>query len=146
MRMETRQEIVARIRRNPRAWALCSFGLLMPLPSVLGWRYFGGDYGDIEWFDPIANGLLLLGFLCCVAAAFLCSGTFRHRLGLAGLAVVGYIASVSAAMIVCYFTLGPQKDWERRDQPPNHALQRTRRECRGCIRCLPCAGSLSLGR
>ena len=29
---------------------------------------------------------------------------------------------------------------------PNHALQRTRRERRGCNRCLPCAGSLSLGR
>jgi hypothetical protein len=30
--------------------------------------------------------------------------------------------------------------------PPNHALQRTRRERRGCNRCVPCAGSLSLGR
>jgi hypothetical protein len=29
---------------------------------------------------------------------------------------------------------------------PNHALQRTRREHHGCNRCLPCAGSLSLGR
>ena len=29
---------------------------------------------------------------------------------------------------------------------PNHALQRTRRERRGCNRCVPCAGSLSLGR
>jgi hypothetical protein len=28
----------------------------------------------------------------------------------------------------------------------NHALQRTRRERRGCHRCVPCAGSLSLGR
>ena len=28
----------------------------------------------------------------------------------------------------------------------NHALQRTRRERRGCNRCVPCAGSLSLGR
>ena len=27
----------------------------------------------------------------------------------------------------------------------NHALQRTRRERRGCNRCVPCAGSLSLG-
>ena len=31
-------------------------------------------------------------------------------------------------------------------EPPNHALQRTRRERRGCSRCVPCAGSLSLGR
>jgi len=30
--------------------------------------------------------------------------------------------------------------------PPNHALQRTRRERRGCNRCVPCAGSLSLAR
>jgi hypothetical protein len=30
--------------------------------------------------------------------------------------------------------------------PPNHALQRTRRERRGCNRGVPCAGSLSLGR
>jgi len=29
---------------------------------------------------------------------------------------------------------------------PNHALQRTRRERRGCNRRLPCAGSLSFGR
>ena len=29
---------------------------------------------------------------------------------------------------------------------PNHALQRTRRERRGCSRGVPCAGSLSLGR
>ena len=29
---------------------------------------------------------------------------------------------------------------------PNHALQRTRRERRGCSRCVPSAGSLSLGR
>jgi hypothetical protein len=29
---------------------------------------------------------------------------------------------------------------------PNHALQRTRRERRGCNCCVPCAGSLSLGR
>ena len=28
----------------------------------------------------------------------------------------------------------------------NHALQRTRRERRGCNPCVPCAGSLSLGR
>jgi hypothetical protein len=28
----------------------------------------------------------------------------------------------------------------------NHTLQRTRRERRGCHRCVPCAGSLSLGR
>jgi len=28
---------------------------------------------------------------------------------------------------------------------PNHALQRTRRGRRGCNRCVPCAGSLSLG-
>jgi hypothetical protein len=28
----------------------------------------------------------------------------------------------------------------------NHALQRTRRERRGSNRCVPCAGSLSLGR
>jgi fatty acid desaturase len=33
-----------------------------------------------------------------------------------------------------------------RDQPPNHALQRTRRGRRGGSRRLPCAGSLSLGR
>jgi hypothetical protein len=32
------------------------------------------------------------------------------------------------------------------DQPPNHALQRTRRGRRGCNRGVPCAGSLSLGR
>ena len=31
------------------------------------------------------------------------------------------------------------------DRTPNHALQRTRRERRGCKRCVPCAGSLSLG-
>jgi hypothetical protein len=30
--------------------------------------------------------------------------------------------------------------------PPNHALQRTRRGHRGCNPCVPCAGSLSLGR
>jgi hypothetical protein len=30
--------------------------------------------------------------------------------------------------------------------PSNHALQRTRRERRGCNHCVPCAGSLSLGR
>src|SRR5688572_28894943 len=30
-------------------------------------------------------------------------------------------------------------------QRPNHALQRTRRERRGCHRCVPCAGSLSSG-
>jgi hypothetical protein len=30
--------------------------------------------------------------------------------------------------------------------PPNHALQRTRRVRRGCNHCVPCAGSLSLGR
>jgi hypothetical protein len=29
--------------------------------------------------------------------------------------------------------------------PSNHALQRTRRGRRGCKRCVPCAGSLSLG-
>ena len=29
---------------------------------------------------------------------------------------------------------------------PNHALQRTRRERHGCNCCVPCAGSLSLGR
>jgi hypothetical protein len=31
-------------------------------------------------------------------------------------------------------------------QRDNHALQRTRRARRGCNRCVPCAGSLSLGR
>jgi len=35
---------------------------------------------------------------------------------------------------------------QRRKGMPNHALQRTRRERRGCNRCLLCAGSLSLGR
>ncbi len=30
--------------------------------------------------------------------------------------------------------------------PPNHALQQTRRERRGCNRCVPWAGSLSLDR
>lgn len=30
--------------------------------------------------------------------------------------------------------------------PSNYALQRTRRERRGYNRCVPCAGSLSLGR
>ncbi len=29
---------------------------------------------------------------------------------------------------------------------PNHALHLTRRERRGCHRCVPCAGSLRLGR
>jgi hypothetical protein len=29
---------------------------------------------------------------------------------------------------------------------PNHALQQTRRERRGCNRGVPCSGSLSLGR
>ena len=29
---------------------------------------------------------------------------------------------------------------------PNHALHLNRRERRGCNRCVPCAGSLSLGR
>src|SRR5262245_57782464 len=110
--METRQEIIVRIRRNPKAWAFCSLGLLLPLPSVLGWRYFGGDYGDVKWFNPVANSLLLLGLLCCVAAAFFCKGSFRHRIGLACLCLLGYVASVSAAMVICYFTLGPQKDWE----------------------------------
>jgi hypothetical protein len=28
----------------------------------------------------------------------------------------------------------------------NHAQQRTRRQRRGCNRCVPCAGPLSLGR
>jgi len=32
------------------------------------------------------------------------------------------------------------------DMRPNHALQRTRRERRGCNPCVPCAGSLSMGR
>jgi len=32
------------------------------------------------------------------------------------------------------------------DVMPNHALQRTRRGRRGCNHCVPCAGSLSLGR
>jgi hypothetical protein len=32
------------------------------------------------------------------------------------------------------------------DPRPSHALQRTRRERRGCNRCVPYAGSLSLGR
>jgi hypothetical protein len=38
--------------------------------------------------------------------------------------------------------------WVRRrlGTRPNHALQRTRRERRGCNRGVPCAGSLSLGR
>lgn len=31
-------------------------------------------------------------------------------------------------------------------RPNEHALQRTRRERRGCNPCVPCAGSLSLGR
>ncbi len=35
---------------------------------------------------------------------------------------------------------------QMRYQSPNHALQRPRRERRGCSRCVPCAGSLSLGR
>jgi hypothetical protein len=34
----------------------------------------------------------------------------------------------------------------RRGWGANQALQRTRRERRGCNRCVPCAGSLSLGR
>ena len=34
----------------------------------------------------------------------------------------------------------------RKRPSPNHALQRTRRERRGCSRGIPCAGSLSLGR
>ena len=34
----------------------------------------------------------------------------------------------------------------RGDVTPNHALQRTRRGRRGCNRCVPSAGSLSLGR
>jgi hypothetical protein len=29
---------------------------------------------------------------------------------------------------------------------PNHALQRTRHDAVVCNRCVPCAGSLSLGR
>jgi hypothetical protein len=38
--------------------------------------------------------------------------------------------------------------WRQRNHhmPPNTALQRTRRERRGCSRCVPCAGSLSLSR
>lgn len=35
---------------------------------------------------------------------------------------------------------------EPKTLPPNYALQRTRRERRGCNRCVPCARSLSLGR
>ena len=35
---------------------------------------------------------------------------------------------------------------ERREETPNHALQRTRRERRCCNLRVPCAGSLSLGR
>jgi hypothetical protein len=35
---------------------------------------------------------------------------------------------------------------ELRATRPNNALQRTRRGRRGCNRCVPCAGSLSLGR
>lgn len=34
----------------------------------------------------------------------------------------------------------------KKNQTPNHALRRTRRERRGCHRCVPCAGSLNLGR
>jgi len=33
-----------------------------------------------------------------------------------------------------------------RHHTPNQALQRTRHERRGCNHCVPCAGSLSLGR
>lgn len=33
-----------------------------------------------------------------------------------------------------------------KSKSPNHALKRIRRERRGCNRCVPCAGSLSLGR
>ena len=40
----------------------------------------------------------------------------------------------------CIYSVTPM------NRRPNHALQRTRRERRGCNRCVPCAGSLSLGR
>ena len=35
---------------------------------------------------------------------------------------------------------------ETQTMTANHVLQRTRRERRGCNRCVPCAGSLSFGR
>jgi len=52
-----------------------------------------------------------------------------------------------SAVAVCIYVLdvAGSRDW-RETVPPNHALQRTRRERRGCNRRLPCAGSLSLGR
>src|ERR1041385_2640761 len=46
------------------------------------------------------------------------------------------------SVLIC---LGSEKK-ERTMMRANHALQRIRRERRGCHHCLPCAGSLSLCR
>ena len=77
-------------------------------------RIFGGPYGDPSWFSLIGGILFVLGFLCCIAAAFCMSGSFRRRVGLAGLAVLAYVGAISGAKVIHYFTFGPYKDWESR--------------------------------
>jgi hypothetical protein len=54
----------------------------------------------------------------------------------------GYIPDSIALMVALRFS-GISRETT---MMPNHALQRTRRERRGCNHCVPCAGSLSLGR
>src|SRR5689334_1740331 len=115
--METHQQIAERIRANPWGWLLCSVGLLNPSIGYLGERYFGGPYGDSSWFTPVGDVLFVLGFACCVAAPFFAAAPLRRRFALLGLAVFGYIAAIFAAMILVYVIFGPEKDWERRQDP-----------------------------
>ena len=79
--------------------------------------------------------------------AFVPSITARvERLSASGGLSFGAVGSEFWAMSTPRSFSAPQFVSRGRGATPNQALQRTRRERRGCSRGVPCAGSLSLGR
>ena len=54
-------------------------------------------------------------------------------------------AAERSLIIECTIAIEPSADFDS-PKMPNHALQRTRHGVAVCNRCVPCAGSLSLGR
>jgi hypothetical protein len=67
--------------------------------------------------------------------------------GFRGLIIWNGIMLLAALGFGLYCLIGGIRDLQKaKSLTANHALQRTRLERRGCSRCVPCAGSLSLGR
>jgi hypothetical protein len=110
--MESRQQIVERIHANPTSWVLYTVGILMPLLGVPGARYFAAPSFVGPLFTPVAEGLSILGFACCLLAPCFVAGPRRRRFGLLALAALGYLAAVPCALLLTYLIFGRAEDWD----------------------------------